>query len=584
MSLVPSLLQAIVHLDGEALVLHVGEKPYVVGAAGQVDLSTRGLTLDAVLGIVNQLLPAELQQALDEFGATQYALPAIAEYPGELFTIVAARSADDVWAEIRRRRIPEDDRVPIELFTPTAAEAASGVADTGSAPEQEIAAAPPVPDAVAEAVQAFASESAAMRGEERRPEPAPMEPAAPGPAAQVEAVQEPVVNGPTAVVLPMSRSPIRAEAPPQRAETTISGLDALLRLASIRGASTMYLSSGARPSVRVDGDIQTLEGTPVLAAGDVESLLLSLMPERSAEALWTGLASEWICDVTDVGRVRCMSFSDHRGPGGVFRMMPQRAITADQLGLSRDVQALPLEPEGLVLVAGPRASGKGTLMSAFVDLINRTRRDHVITIEKEINVVHERNGSLISQREVRGGTADMVAMARAALREDPDVLVVEELRSAALMNVALDAAASGQLVIGGFPAPNASGAIDRIIDLFPSDERRRVQLALAQTLKGVVAQVLLRKSGGGRVAAREVLLNTPAVRGLLADGRTSQLPSAIEGGRSLGMIPLNDALVGYVQSGSVDVREAYRRSADRAGFVALLKRQGLDTAPLERHA
>jgi twitching motility protein PilT len=164
------------------------------------------------------------------------------------------------------------------------------------------------------------------------------------------------------------------------------------------------------------------------------------------------------------------------------------------------------------------------------------------------------------------------------------VLVVEELRSAALMNVALDAAASGQLVIGGFPAPNASGAIDRIIDLFPSDERRRVQLALAQTLKGVVAQVLLRKSGGGRVAAREVLLNTPAVRGLLADGRTSQLPSAIEGGRSLGMIPLNDALVGYVQSGSVDVREAYRRSADRAGFVALLKRQGLDTAPLERHA
>jgi twitching motility protein PilT len=279
-----------------------------------------------------------------------------------------------------------------------------------------------------------------------------------------------------------------------------------------------------------------------------------------------------------------MSFRDHRGPGGVFRIMPMRPVTVEQLGLSREIQALAMEPEGLVLIAGPRSSGKRTLIAGFVDLINRTRRDHVITIEREINIVHERAGSFISQREARGGLDDMVAVGRAALREDPDVLVLEELRSAALMNLALDAAASGQLVIGGFPAHSASGAIDRIIDLYPPEYRRQVQLSLSQNLRGVVAQVLLRKNRGGRLAAREVLLNTPAVASVLAEGKTSQLPLTIEGGRKHGMVPLNDALVGFVQNGVVDAREAYRRSPDRAGFLALMNRQGIDTSFVERLA
>ncbi len=387
-----------------------------------------------------------------------------------------------------------------------------------------------------------------------------------------------------AVVLPLSRSPIRPDAPPPLAEQALSGLDKLLRLAAARGASSLYLSSAARPSVRVDGEVHTLEGAPILGPNDVEALLLTLMPERNAEALRTGGASEWISDLPDVGRVRCMSFRDHRGPGGVFRMMPVRAVSSEQLGLSREISALAIEPEGLVLVAGPRSSGKRTLMSALVDLINRTRRDHVITIETEINIVHERNGSFISQREVRGGSDEMVAVARAALREDPDVLVLEEVRTAALMNLALDAAGSGQLVIGGFPAHNASGAVDRIIDLYPPEDRRQVQLSLAQNLKGVVAQVLLRKTTGGRIAARELLLNTPAVASVLAEGKTSQLPLTIEGGRRQGMVPLNDAIVGFVQAGAVDVREAYRRAADRAGLLALLKRQGIDTSAIERYA
>jgi twitching motility protein PilT len=397
-------------------------------------------------------------------------------------------------------------------------------------------------------------------------------------------LSEPPLPPQPAVVLPLARSSIRADVPPPLGDQAISSLDRLLRLAAARGASALYLTSASRPAVRVDGDVQTLDGAPVLGPNEVESLLLTLMPERNAEALRTGIASEWICDLQDLGRVRCMSFRDHRGPGGVFRLMPTRAVSAEQLGLSREIQALAIEPEGLLLVAGPRSSGKRTLMSAFIDLINRSRRDHVITIEREINVVHERNGSLISQREVRGSSDEMLVIARAALREDPDVLVLEEVRTPGLMSLALDAAASGQLVIGGFPAQNASGAIDRIIDLYPSEYRPQVQLSLAQNLRGVVAQVLLRKAGGGRVAAREVLLNTPAVRSVLAEGKTSQLPLAIEGGRVHGMMPLNDALVGYVQSGAVDLHEAFQRAADRPGFLALLKRHGVDTSAVEKYA
>jgi twitching motility protein PilT len=206
----------------------------------------------------------------------------------------------------------------------------------------------------------------------------------------------------------------------------------------------------------------------------------------------------------------------------------------------------------------------------------------VITIEREINFVHDRGTSFVSQREVRGSNDEMYAAAQAALREDPDVLVIEELKTGALMNVALEAAASGHLVIGGFSAHNATQAVDRIIDLYAPEHRRQIQMAISDHLRGIIVQVLLRKNGGGRLAARELLLNTPAVASVIAEGKTSQLPMAIEGGRRHGMVPLNDALVGFVQNGTVDPREAYRKASDRGGLLAVLKRQGIDTSSLER--
>lgn len=392
----------------------------------------------------------------------------------------------------------------------------------------------------------------------------------------------PPPDGEPAVVLPLSRRSVRAEAPARSGPPRVGGLDRLLRLASARGAEALYLFSHARPSIRVDGEIGMLDGEAPLLPQDIDALLLDVLPERADAAVPAG--SEWICEVADVGRVRCLAFHDHRGPGGIFRLIPSKAVSVDQLGLSREIQALCGEPEGLVIVTGPRAGGKSTLLSAFVDLINRTRSDHVITVESRVKVLHESRSALVSQREVRGGPAELLATVRAALRESPDVLVIEDLRAPDVAAEAIEAAASGHLVICGLPAHSAPDAIERLVELIPAERRPQLQAMLAETLRGVVAQVLLRKSGGGRVAARELLLGTPGVAALIAEGRLAQLRLALESGRRHGMVPLTDALVAFVQSGAVDVKEAWRRAGDRAGLLKQLKREGIDTSFVERLA
>jgi twitching motility protein PilT len=544
MSLVDSLLAAIVRADGDALVMHAGEKPYVVASTGSVELSTRPLTLDAMQRMVSQLLDADERRALDEAGAVERQLPRAAA-PGERFTLVAARGGDDVWVEIRRHR-----KEPA-----ASARVAASPAERGEARGPA-----PVP--------------------ERKPDREGTRPEVLRPASWV--APEP----PPAVVVPMQRGVSRPEAPasPSPPTTRAGAIDRLLRLAAVRGASTMYVVADARPMIRVDGEIVTVEGERPLAASEVEGLILEWAAEPGREEQRDGFGTEWIRDVPEVGRVRCLSFRDHRGPGGVFNFVPTRALSAEQLGLSREIQSLAGQPDGLVLVTGQRLSGKSTLISAFVDLINRSRSEHIITLERQIKIVHESRRSFVSQREVRGEAEEMLKAARAALREDPDVLVIEDLRSPEITSVALEAADSGRLVLAALAAPNTAAAIERLLDQFPPDRRSQTQHTLASSLRGVVAQSLLRKTGGGRLAARELLLNTPAVAALIAEGKTFQLPLALESGRKHGMVPLNDALAGFVQGGAADAREAYRKAVDREGLLNLLKRAGIDTSFVERLA
>lgn len=612
MALVQSLLTAIVRADGDALVMHVGERPYVVATAGPIELSALGLNLEAMSGMLGQLLPPEQLAVLDEFGAVEHDLAADRALGANRFAVVAARGGDDIWIEIRRHRLtpPADAPSADDASSRIASEPAVSLADFALPPPFEDLAAevastalplPVAPVTAASFVEPpnqaspASSESSAPpqpaehTGDRPRPvdtaarEPkAVTEPAAP--AASEHETIEPAAEseGPT-VVVPMPR-PVRVEPPLRGLSSRPGGIERLLRLASSRGASALYLPSDARPHLRVDGDIRVLDNEPVSSSMDVEAALLELMPEAAREALRRGEPTEWVSDLPEIGRVRGTTFRDYRGPGALFQMISARAASADQLGLSREIQGLATETDGLVLVAGPRASGKSTLVAAFVDAINRRRSDYVITLERQIRLVHENRTSLISQREVRGSGDDVVAAAQAALRENPDVLVIEDLRSAEVLNLALDAAGSGLLVFASITAPSASAAVERVLDLAAGDRRAAVQAALAEHLRGVVTQVLLRKSSGGRLAARELLLNTEAVASLIADGQVGQLPLAMDGGRKRGMVPLNDALVAFVQSGAVDVREAYRKAPDRITLLSLLKREGIDTSFVERLA
>jgi twitching motility protein PilT len=415
---------------------------------------------------------------------------------------------------------------------------------------------------------------------------APVAPAqeTPEPVRHAEADLQPDDETRQAVVVPLARTPIKPE--PVSVPFTPSEDAALmhtLRVAAARGASTVYVVAQSKPMVRIDGEIGPLESEPTLTAADVDRLVMELAPPRRRDALQNGPV-EWLCDVPEIGRVRCMTFRDHRGPGVLFRMFPPRAISADQLGLTPEVQALCQQSDGLVIVTGARASGKSTLLNAFVDLINRTRSDHVITIESQIGFVHESRRSFISQRESRGDVDLAATFARAALREDPDVMMIEDLKSAELVAAALEAAESGRLVLASVPASSTIGALERLIEVFPADRRARARTSLATALRGVIAQVLLRRVKGGRIAAREILLNTPAVSQLVLEGKMFQLPVALDSGRRHGMVPLTDSLAAHVRDGSVQLAEAYRKALDRAALVALLKREGVDTSLAERLA
>jgi twitching motility protein PilT len=332
---------------------------------------------------------------------------------------------------------------------------------------------------------------------------------------------------------------------------------------------------------RVDGEFVPLEGVAPIDVPVIVRLTAELRGGGDVAA--AGDPDEWITEVSGIGRVRCLAFRDHRGPGLIFRMLP-RVLSADQLGLTPEVQALCSEADGLVLVAGGRRSGKGTLIASLVDLINRTRSDHVITVESQVEFVHDITRSLISQRGVDDDIDALGAAVRAAMREEPDVLVVDELRTPELVAHALEAAEAGCLVFGAVNAPSTVAAVQRVIEMFPAERREHGQALLAGVLRGVVSLVLLRKRSGGRVAAREILLNTPPVAHLILEGRTPQLPAAMEGARRQGMMPFAETLAALVKSGTVHPSHAYRKAPNREQFLAALQRDGVDTEILERLA
>ncbi len=389
-----------------------------------------------------------------------------------------------------------------------------------------------------------------------------------------------VAQGTPGPPMPAATPPPMAATPPVVTTSTSGGpaIDRLFRLMVEAKASDLHLSSGMPPLVRKDGHMQPLQADAgAMSPTDVDALLEPIMPETNRAEFGRRHDTDFAYEIQGLARFRANVFLDRKGRGAVFRVIPAKILSAEDLGLSPHILKLCKLSKGLVLVTGPTGSGKSTTLCAMIDYINKNRSDHIITIEDPIEFVHENKSCLINQREVGTHTSGFKDALRAAMREDPDIILVGELRDLETVAIAIETAETGHLVFGTLHTTTAASTVDRVIDQFPSDQQAQIRIMLSESLKGVIAQNLCRKIGGGRIAALEILLINSAISNLIREAKTFQIPSMMQVGRAQGMVALNDALMELVTKKLVEPQEAYLKAVDKAGFEGLLKRAAIDT-------
>jgi twitching motility protein PilT len=349
-------------------------------------------------------------------------------------------------------------------------------------------------------------------------------------------------------------------------------LERLLRAMSTEGASDLHLAAGQRPRWRIDGEIHEIADVPVLGAETVLELLGGALPDRNRDEFTATNDTDFAIELAGVARFRVNLFRDLGGIGAVFRLIPTTILSLEQLGMPPVVKQFCAVPKGLVLVTGPTGSGKSTTLAAMVDLINRTRREHVVSLEDPVEFVHASQASLVNQREVGPHTSSFARAIRAALREDPDIILVGEMRDLETVSLALEAANTGHLVLATLHTATAISTIERIIGLFPPEEQSRIQVTLADVLRGVVSQVLLKRIGGGRVAALEVLVVNAAVSNLIREGKNHQIASSMQTSKAIGNQMLNESLAALARGGTVEPDEALAKAIDKADLARRLGR------------
>ncbi|WP_188858805.1 type IV pilus twitching motility protein PilT [Marinobacterium nitratireducens] len=333
----------------------------------------------------------------------------------------------------------------------------------------------------------------------------------------------------------------------------------LLSFTVQQGASDLHLTAGMPPVIRVDGDVRRIK-LPALDHKAVQALVYDIMNDKVRKEYEDNLEVDFSIEVPSLARFRVNAFNQNRGAAAVFRTIPSRVLTLEDLGMGKVFQDMAEKPRGLVLVTGPTGSGKSTTLAAMVDYINDNRTDHILTIEDPIEFVHESKKCLINQREVHRDTHSFANALRSALREDPDVILVGEMRDLETIRLALTAAETGHLVFGTLHTTSAAKTIDRVIDVFPAAEKDMVRSMLSESLQGVISQTLLKKTNGGRVAAHEIMVGTPAIRNLIREDKVAQMYSAIQTGAAFGMKTLDQSLLELLQKGLIS-REAAREKA-----------------------
>ncbi|HJQ54646.1 MAG TPA: type IV pilus twitching motility protein PilT [Gemmatimonadaceae bacterium] len=512
-------LNLLVTNNGSALLLSEGEVASVVIKDSPRPVMKQALTSAQILTLIREIAPPNQPHGLDAKGSVTF------EYtsPDGAF-VVAMNQTGKLSARIERLN------------------ASNGVKANGSAPAvgARNGSSPVSPVAPVSRVSPVAPQ-------------VPQQPEAP--RAEAVAAKAPVVN-----------------------DRALERVENLLKMLVGKKASDLHLRAGAPPMLRASGEIAPIPNEAVLSSTDIDAMLDAVMMEHNREEFKELNDTDFAHEIPGVARFRGNALRDRKGTGAVFRAIPAAVVTVEQMGISQEVQRLCHLTKGLVLVTGPTGSGKSTTLCALIDLINRSRSDHVITIEDPIEFVHESKKCLITQRHVGVHTSSFKHALRAALREDPDIVLVGELRDLETVSMAIETAETGHLVFGTVHTSTAVSTVDRVIDQFPPDRQAQIRVMLSESLKGVISQVLCKKIGGGRVAAREIMLSTPSISNLIREGKTFQLPSVLQTSRRLGMVTMNDALVELVDSKQVEPQEAYLKATDKVGILNMLKQRGKDVS------
>lgn len=353
-------------------------------------------------------------------------------------------------------------------------------------------------------------------------------------------------------------------------------IDAFFKLMNDEGASDLHMVAGQQPILRVRGDMERVK-FKVLENEELKAMLYEICPEDRIKAFEETGDMDFGYEIPGLARYRCNFFQQKYGIGSVFREIPSEILTCEQLGLPKVITKLASLPKGMVLVTGPTGSGKSTTLAAITDEINKTRKDHILTIEDPIEFVHKSQACIVNHREVGTHTKSFNAALRGALREDPDIILVGEMRDLETISLAMEAAMTGHLVFGTLHTLNAMKTVDRVVEIFPAGQQAQVRSTLADALKAVVSQTLMKRvDKKGRIAAIEVLICTPAVRNLIREAKTYQIPSVMQTGKKYGMQGLDDALYEMLQKRQISSEDAYTNCIEKAKFVKFLRKPPAD--------
>ncbi len=348
-------------------------------------------------------------------------------------------------------------------------------------------------------------------------------------------------------------------------------IDAFFKLMNDQGASDLHLISGSQPILRVHGDMERVK-YKVMENDELKALLYEICPENKIKVFEETGDIDFGYEVPNLARYRCNYFQQKWGIGSVFREIPSEILTAEQLGLPSVLNKLAMLHKGMVLVTGPTGSGKSTTLAAMIDYVNRNKKSHILTVEDPIEFVHKSQGCVVNHREVGLHTQSFKAALRGALREDPDIILVGEMRDLETIELALEAASTGHLVFGTLHTQSAAKTVDRVIDVFPANQQAQIRTTLSESLKGVIAQNLFKRiDKKGRIAVLEILVVTPATSNLIREGKTFQIPSVIQTGKKYGMQSLDDAILEALQAKKISPEDAYDKSVVKERFVQYLK-------------